>query len=262
LRWFDNRPLFGKRIVVTRAYHQSKVLSDLLIQRGALPIELPTIEIKPLADTRELDSAISNLCHYQWILFTSVNGVNSFFRHLYTRNRDARALNNLKFGAIGPATAEALKTKGISPDYVPKTYTSRGVVTGLKKLNIVSERFLIPRADIADEELARGIRKLGAGVDIVAAYQTTHVKNTNPLVKRMLLKGAIDAITFTSSSTVVNFIELFPDRKLFHSVKIACIGPRTARTAAKAGMEVDIVAQEHTILGLVAAMEQHFAKET
>ncbi len=262
LRWFDNRPLFGKRILVTRARQQASILSERLIAKGAEPVELPAISIKPMDDTAGLDRAIADLHSYHWILFTSVNGVTMFFQQLRGKHQDARVLGSLKVGAIGPATARALETKGIMPDYIPRIYTSRGIITGLKKHGVAGQRFLIPRADIADDELVQGIRKLGAEVDAVATYHTVPANRASSQVKQMLSAGDIDVITFTSSSTVSSLIAMLGNKKeLLRNTRIACIGPKTADTAASAGLKVDIIAREQTIPGLVVAIEGYFAKE-
>ncbi|MEE8194281.1 MAG: uroporphyrinogen-III C-methyltransferase [Dehalococcoidales bacterium] len=263
LRWFDNRPLFGKRILVTRARRQAGALSQLLAQRGAQPIELPAISISTVADPAELDRAILNLKHYHWIVFTSVNGVESFWQRLHSLKQDSRALSDLKVSAIGPATAKALETRGIVPDYVPQVYTSQGIIDGLKNQNISGQRFLLPRADIADNGLARGIRRLGASVHEVTAYQTAPAAEAIAQAKRMIVLGEVDAITFTSSATVTNLVAAFGEElAAISSAKVACIGPKTAATATKAGLEVAIVAREQTIPGLVTAMEEYFKKET
>jgi uroporphyrinogen III methyltransferase/synthase len=262
LRWFDNRPLFGKRILVTRARHQASVLSKLLSDRGAQPIELPVIEVHTLNKNEELDRAVLNLKYYQWIGFTSVNGVEAFFQRLERLQLDVRALHGLKIGAIGPATAKSLQAKGIIPDYVPEVYTGKGFVAGLKNHDIIGMRFLLPRADIADEELADGINKLGAEVHEIVSYKTTPVTNTISQITEMLSSGKFDVITFTSSSTVTNLVSAFKgEQPSINNAKVACIGPKTSETAIRAGLKVDIFANEHTIPGLVAAIEQHFEKE-
>ena len=262
LSWFDNRPLFGKRILVTRARRQASKLSQLLSECGALPVELPAIEIEDITDTRELDQAILNLGHYQWLVFTSVNGVDAFFRRLHSLRLDSRAFHGLKIGAIGPATAEALEMKGIIPDYLPGVYTSQGFIAGLKSWDVNGQRFLLPRADIADQELTQGISRLGAEVHDIAAYRTVPAVNAITRAQQMLSSGEIDVITFTSSSTVSNLLAVFGEGQLtLNSVKVACIGPKTAETAARAGLKADIVASEHTIPGLVASIEQYFDKE-
>jgi uroporphyrinogen III methyltransferase/synthase len=262
LRWFDNRPLFGKRILVTRARHQASALSRLLSEHGAQPIELPAIDIQAIAETEELDQAISNLDDYQWVIFTSANGVEAFFQRTYNLNLDARALKNLKIGAIGPATGKVLETKGIIPDYLPDVYTSEALITGLSNWNVAGQRFLLPRADIADKELTEGLTRLGAEVHEVAIYKTVPATEAISQAREMLLSSEIDVITFTSSSTVSNMLAVFNTTEpVVNSAKVACIGPKTAGAAVKAGLKVDIVASEHTIPGLVAAIEDHFRKE-
>jgi uroporphyrinogen III methyltransferase/synthase len=263
LRWFDNRPLFGKRILVTRARHQASALSQLLSQRGAEPVELPAISIQALRDTRELDQAIANLDQYQWVVFTSVNGVEAFFQRLYNLKRDSRALSGLKIGAIGPATAKALAQKGINADYIPEVYSSEGLLTGLKGHPIRGKRFLLPRADIAGKELTDGLTRLGAEVHEIVAYRTVAPPEAMAKIREMLSSGKIDVITFTSSSAVSHLMAaLQGDPTLINKAKVACIGPKTAEAATKAGLKVDIVAREHTVLGLLEAMEEYFGEET
>jgi len=263
LRWFDNRPLFGKRILVTRARRQASALSRLLSERGAQPIELPAIDIQTAIDSEELDRAISNLEHYHWIIFTSVNGVEAFWQRLHNLKRDSRALSGLRVGAIGPATAQALETSGIVPDYVPEVYTSEGIIAGLENQNIAGQRFLLPRADIADKELVEGICRLGASVHEITAYGTTPATEAITRAKQMIVSGKIDVITFTSSSTVSNLMAAFGEEPLtVNRARVACIGPKTAETAIKSGLSVEIMAKEQTIPGLVSAIEGYFGKET
>ncbi|UCG10791.1 MAG: uroporphyrinogen-III C-methyltransferase [Dehalococcoidia bacterium] len=259
LSWFENRPLFGKRILVTRARHQASTLSRLLSARGAQPVELPAIEIELVSDTKELDWAIAKLDQYQWLIFTSANGVAAFFDRLYALNLDARALKGIKISAIGPATAEALADRGIAPDYVPAVFTSEGIIAGLKSDDISGQRFLLPRADIADEELTRGITRLGGRVDEIAVYRTVPAREAISQARQMLAAGEIDVITFTSSSTVAYLMAAFKGEKAkIGTAKVACIGPKTADSATKAGLKVDILAGEQTIAGLVQAIEDYF----
>jgi len=262
LRWFDNRPLFGKRILVTRARHQASALSRLLIERGAEPIELPAIGIQKIADSRDLERTIGNLPTYQWVIFTSSNGVEAFFERLEALKLDSRALGGLKVGAIGPATTQALRARGIIPDYVPEVYTSEGLIAGLKSYPVRGKHFLLPRADIADEELTRGVRELGAEVHEIAAYRTVPQPEAIAQARRLLLSGDIHVTTFTSSSAVSNLVAAFQgDPMAINNTRVACIGPKTAESAAKVGLKVDIIASEHTIPGLVAAIEEYFRKE-
>lgn len=262
LRWFDNRPLFGKRILVTRARRQASTLSEMLAGRGATPVELPAITIQPIPDNRELEQDILNLAQYHWIVFTSVNGVEAVFDQLKTSKLDSRALNGVKIAAIGPATRKALELKGITADYCPDVYTTEGLITGFQSRNISGKQFLLPRTDIADEQLALGLSGLGASVHEIAVYRTSPDVEAIARVKEMLVSHQLDIITFTSSSTVTNLLKVVATDALFlNDVKIACIGPKTAETVIRAGLKPDVVAKEHTIPGLVDAIEGLFKKE-
>ncbi len=262
LGWFDNRPLFGKRVLVTRARSQASVLSRLLAEHGALPIELPAIEIQAMDNTEEIDHAISILKTYHWVVFTSVNGVEAFFGRLYALKKDARALDCLKVIAIGPATAKALEVRGIIADFLPQVQTTDGILEMLKSHDITGKCFLLPRADIADKELVQGISRLGAGVDEIAVYKTIPTPHTLSAARKLLTAGEIDVITFTSSSTVDNLVAAFRgDTPNLNGAKVACIGPKTADTAVKAGLRVDVIAREYTIPGLVTALEEYFRRK-
>jgi uroporphyrinogen III methyltransferase/synthase len=262
LRWFDNLPLFGQRILVTRARHQAGDLSRLLMERGAQPIELPAIDVWAIEDTTELDQAIGNLAAYHWVIFTSTNGVEAFFKQLAALKLDSRALYGQQVGAIGPATAQALALRGIMPDYVPETYSGEGILAGLKSYPVRGKRFLLPRADIADEELTRGLSGLGAEVHEIAAYRTVAEPAAIAQARQMLLAGEIQVTTFTSPSAVANLVAAFEgDPAAINSSQVACIGPKTAGSAVKAGLKVAIVAREYTMPGLVTAIEDYFARE-
>ena len=259
LRWFDNLPLFGKRVLVTRAKHQAGALVETLAERGAVPVEMPVIDIQALPDAAVLDEALAKLEWYQWIVFTSVNGVEAFFRRMRALNLDARSLKGIKVGAIGPATASALERYGVYADYRPHPYTSEGLLAGLESQNIQGCRFLLPRADIASRELAEGIVRLGAEAHDVAVYRTVAPEEIPQKVKQMLLDGEIDIVTFASPSAVANLLGLMGEQRGFvQRATIACIGPVTTAEAARAGLAVDIVATEHTVVGLVEAIERHF----
>ncbi|MDI6814499.1 MAG: uroporphyrinogen-III C-methyltransferase [Dehalococcoidales bacterium] len=261
LRWFDNQPLFGKRILVTRARRQASQLSRLLTERGAVAIEMPVIQIQSAPSPDELDRAILSLDSYHWIVFTSVNGVEAFFHRLYALNLDARWLKGVKIGVIGPATAKAVEKAGLCPDYLPEVHTSQGFLAGLETQGLAGCQVLLPRADIADKELARGMAQLGAEVLEVIAYRT--IPNTKAISrgKQLLLAGEIDLITFTSSSIVTNLVAVLGGKQqVLNRAKIACIGPKTAATAAQAGLRVDVVAQKHTIPGLMEAIKEYFQR--
>ena len=259
LRWFDNRPLFGKRILVTRAQHQASLMSRLLSEKGAQPVIMPVIEIEAAPQKDELDREILNLDNYHWIVFTSVNGVEAFFLRLSDLGLDARCLKGIGIGAIGPATAKAIATHGILPDCVPNTYTGEGLLSGIKGHVVAGSRVLLPRADIADRQLAEGIARLGAEVRDIAIYRTIPAGKESTQEKQMLLSGKIDTVAFTSSSTVTNLLALLDtEPPSLEKTKVACIGPKTAATAEEMGLRVDIVARENTIPGLVEAIEQYY----
>jgi len=258
LGWFDSHPLFGKRILVTRAQHQARGLSELLLRRGAVPIEMPAIQIQPLPVPDDFDRAILNLRNYHWIIFTSVNGVEAFFHRLYALDLDARWLKDIRIGAIGSATASALEQRGLRADCIPKKYTSQSLLAQLQRHGIAGCRILLPRADIAGKELTLGLARLGAEVHEVTAYRTTPDIRSLSQAKQMLLAGEIDVVTFTSSSTVANLAAaLGKKREVMNKALIACIGPGTASTATKAGLRVDIVARRHTMAGLIEAIEHY-----
>lgn len=262
LNWFESFPLFGKRVLVTRAGSQAGSFEKLLGEHGALPVRFSSIEIKPLTAGSRLDKALANVAEYNWIGFTSVNGVETFFGRLRDLGLDSRCLSGLKIGAIGPATGRALQKTGITPDYIPEEFTGRGFVAGLKKRQVSGQRFLLPRADIADDEITAGLKKLGAEVDDIAVYSTVRPRSQKARLKELLFKDSIDVITFTSSSTVTNLLAGLSSREISHiRPKIACIGPKTARTAAGAGLKITILAREQTMPGLLAAMEDYFRKE-
>lgn len=259
LQWFDNRPLFGKRVLVTRSREQASVLSELLRAHGAEPVEFPTIEIVPPADFGPLDEAIARLATYAWAIFTSANGVKIFVDRLRNAGLDIRALKGVKLAAIGPATAHELERYGLLLDYVPVEYVAESIVEGLKG-QVRGKRVLLARAEIARQVLPEGLKKEGASVDQVVAYRTISSADGKVDVKRMLLEKEIDVITFTSSSTVENFVAKLEGLDLeaaTDGVTIASIGPITSETALARGLRVDVTAQDHTIPGLVEAIVQH-----
>ncbi|MBI2955237.1 MAG: uroporphyrinogen-III synthase [Chloroflexi bacterium] len=264
LRWFDNRPLFGKRVLVTRAREQAGTLSRLLEQRGALPVEAPAVQIEPPTDPGPIDEAIRRLDGYDWTIFTSANGVKAFMDRLDAAGSDVRALKGVCLCAIGPATAEALKRRGLRIDFVPSEFVAEAIVEGLRGLGVEGKRILLPRAEVAREVLPIELRNAGATVDEVAAYRTTSGLASGSRVARMIADGAIDVVTFTSSSTVRNLLAGLAedeggsrDRWLDSTVN-ACIGPITARTAEQLGVRVDVVATEYTVNGLVEAIVEYY----
>ncbi len=258
LQWFDNRPLFGKRVLVTRARQQASALSKLLVEKGAEAVELPAIAITPAADGA-VTGAVAGLGNYDWVLFTSVNGVASVFDELARQGRDSRAFGGLSMGAIGPATAAALAERGIAADLVPETFTTEGVIAALQERDIAGKHFLLPRADIADARLAAAIRQHGGAVTEVAAYRTTPDTERIAEAGDLLRDGQIDAVTFTSSSTVTNLVKALDGNvDALDGVVVASIGPKTTETALGAGLNVTVTADEATIPGLVKALETYY----
>lgn len=260
LAWFDNRPLFGKRVLVTRTRTQAGALSDMLVERGASAVELPTIEIQPLDDYSELDAALGDLSNYDWTIFASSNAVDIVFQRLDSLGQDARAFGNVKLAAIGPSTAESLRNRGLEPDLVPKSFISEAFAEELKGENISGARVLLPHGDIARDALANGLTEQGAKVSTALAYRTVTPKDSAQKAKDLLTEG-VDVATFSSSSTVNNLCELIGDVDMLSNTTIACIGPITAATARDKGLKVDIVAKNHTIPGMVKAIEDYFSQE-
>lgn len=259
LAWFDNRPLFGKRVLVTRSRSQASKLTKILSELGAEAVELPVIESRELEDTTKLDIAVAKLRKFHWVLFTSVNGVDAFWKRVRAAGRDARWFARVRIGAIGPATAERLRDLGLHPDFVSDDFTSDSMLKGLEVMDMAGCRVLLPRSDIAPGDLIEGLRKLGAKPIEVAAYRTAKPDRDDSQGIKMLLGDDIDIVTFTSSSTVANLLEaLDGDVETINRTNVACIGPSTASAAEKAGIRVDIIAREHTIPGLVAAIEGYF----
>ena len=256
LRWFEDQPLFGKRILVTRSREQASVLSEKLEQLGAEAWEYPTIKIQEPEDLGSLDRAVANAGGYDWIIFTSVNGVKAFFNRLKAQRLDIRSLNDAKICAIGPKTAEALEERGLLVDVMPEVFRAEAVVAALEGRIQAGDKVLLPRADLARQVLVDSLQQLGAQVDEIIAYQTVLADNSDTeLLLEKLQAGEMHIITFTSSSTVTNFLQLIGEhRQLLEGVKIACIGPITVETAEKNGLHVDICAQQYTIDGLVDAI--------
>jgi uroporphyrinogen III methyltransferase/synthase len=264
LQWFEKRPLLGKRIVVTRARQQASNLVGLLGDLGAECLEHPTIKIMPASDRQPLKHAVENLAVYDWIVFTSVNGVLYFFEQLFSAGKDVRALGRMKTAAIGPATAGKLREFGLTSDLVPKSYRAESVVEAFKGEHLQDKRILLPRAAEARPVLPAELQKMGARVEEIPAYETLKANEGASDLVQQLEDRRIDLITFTSSSTVKNFKALLPSenfKELLQGVTVASIGPITSDTAAALGFEVHITAESYTIPGLVEAIVQYFQKD-
>jgi uroporphyrinogen III methyltransferase/synthase len=262
LRWFDVRPLFGRRIVVTRAREQAAQLSDALEQAGAEVVALPAIRILPPSDPALLEAACDRAAAFDWIVFTSANAVRHFMRPFLAR-RDIRDVKGPKICTIGPSTAAVVAEYGVRVALTASTFRSEGVVQALAEHGgIAGLRFLLPRSEIARELLVDELRAAGADVDDVAAYTTAGAaEGSGQDIYRMLLDREIDAVTFTSASTVRHFVELIGTdvaADLLRGTTVAAIGPVTAEAAAQFGIAATVVPAEYTIPALVEALADFF----
>ncbi|HWS81991.1 MAG TPA: uroporphyrinogen-III C-methyltransferase [Rubrobacter sp.] len=258
LDWYERRPLFGRRVVVTRSRAQAGELSRDLERLGAEVHEFPTIEITPPEDFGPLDAAIRALDSFGLIVFTSVNGVEAFFGRLQYHGLDLRAVpRGAKVGAIGPATAQRVQGVGLRVDVVPEEYRAEALIEALGAHPLAGERVLIPRAKVAREVLPEKLREAGAEVVVPPAYESGPSSEGKEEVSLRLQSGEIDCVTFTASSTVENFVGAFAAEeaaRLLDGTRVACIGPITADTARKHGIRVDTTAREYTIPGLIEAV--------
>ncbi len=258
ISWFDNRPLFGKRVLVTRTRTQASALSEMLTRKGAQPIELPTIEIRPYGDYADLDTALRNLHEYGWAIFSSSNAVDVVFDRLRAVGLDARGMHGVQVAAIGPATRRRLSEHGVAADFVPSNFVAESVVDELKRFGLNGKRVLLPQAEIARDVLRNGLAELGASVDAIPVYRTVTPANSAERLNKVLSDGT-DIATFTSSSTATNLVELLDgNTSALKGATIACIGPVTAKRATELGLSVDVIASTHTIAGLIDAVESHF----
>jgi uroporphyrinogen-III synthase len=258
------RPLQGKRIVITRAEEQSDGLLARLRALGAEPFACPAIAIVPPADFAPLDAAIARLPAYDWLIVTSVNGAHALVERIGALGQDLAPLRRLKIGAIGPATAEALQQHGLKAGFMPTSFVAEAILDQIG--DVAGQRILLPRADIAREALVVGLRERGAVVDEIAAYRTVPGAGA-PQLAQLLRAHAVDAITFSSSSTVRYMLDGLgaaglgrPEaRALLGQAAVVCIGPITAATAQEEGLRVDAVAREYTAEGLVETLVEWFA---
>jgi uroporphyrinogen III methyltransferase/synthase len=266
LRWFDNLPLFGKRVLVTRTRVQASKLSQQLAHLGADVVEVPTIALEPPEDEEPLMRAVDNVEDYDVILFTSQNGVEAFFAALESKDKDARDLGGAMVGAIGPATAQALREEGLHPDLTATSFVAEGLLEALSGHNLQGARVLIPRAEQARELLPETLSQRGALVDVVPAYRTVKPPESAEMLKEALAQG-LDVITFTASSTVVNLMALLDPaqrQQLIElsksgAITVASIGPITTGKVRELGLTVHVQPTAYTIEALVEALARHFA---
>jgi len=250
LDWFESRPLFGRRVVVTRAREQASALAARLRSVGAEPVEIPTILVaEPLDGGAALNAAVAAIHAYDWVVLTSPNGARRFFASLH----DARDLGGVRVACIGPGTAEVTRAANVVADLVPPRFVAESLLDAFPRPQPGGRgRVLLARAEVARDVLPTGLVELGWQVDVVDAYRTLAAEPTPD--QRAAAAGA-DIVTFTSSSTVDRFLDAIgPDAV---PPIVACIGPATADTARRRGLTVDVVAAEHTIPGLVAALVEH-----
>ncbi|MCF8104706.1 MAG: uroporphyrinogen-III C-methyltransferase [Desulfohalobiaceae bacterium] len=263
LNWFEKLPLFGKGVVVTRAREQASSLLRILQDQGACCYQFPTIAIKALDDYSGLHRAFRNLTTYDWLIFTSVNGVRVFWKELAGQGLDSRSLGGCLVAAIGPATAGALRERGIEPDFVPDKYVAEHVVQGLVQRGISRARILLPRAEKARDVLPEALVKAGAEVDVLPVYRTRPAEESGVKILEAIREGKVHFITFTSSSTVENFFHLVSAKDLSMyvpgQVKLACIGPVTAGTLQRHGFQADLQPEDYTVSGLAGCLRQAVA---
>jgi uroporphyrinogen III methyltransferase/synthase len=264
LRWFDDRPLFGRRIVVTRSRDQAGEFVEMLEERGAEAIHAPAIRIAPPEDPELLDAAAAAAGTFDWLVLTSANAADYFLRRLITV-ADIRELKGVRICAVGAATAEHVRRYGVRVDLVPEEYHAEALVEALRATDAVAgRRFLLPKADIARELVAEELRAAGALVTEVVAYRTllaSNERDSDHDVYRMLLDRQIDAVTFTSPSSVRNFVKMVGEDQaidLLQSTAVACIGPVTAEAAQQLGIATSVMPERFTIADLVDALVEHF----
>jgi uroporphyrinogen III methyltransferase/synthase len=266
LEWFEKLPMFGKKVMVTRARRQASRLSQALRAYGAEVVEIPTIAIQPPSDPEPLHQAAANPGGYDWLLFTSANGVEGFFNAMARAGKDARALSGVQIGAIGPATAQALADKGLMVDLMAKTFVAEGLLEALEGGSLEGKKVLLPRAKQAREVLPDTLRQWGASVDVVPAYETVPPKGAGEALLQALDEG-LDVITFSASSTVTNLMELLDegakkrlaDMSASGELTIAAIGPITKDSAVEAGLTVHLMPEAYTIPAMVEALAAYFA---
>ena len=265
--WFEKRPLFGKRVLITRTREQASELVSLLEEAGANCLEIATISIGQPDSHTAIDQALAELGRYDWLLFTSLNAVKFFFARLFVKNMDSRDLKGVKIGVVGKATAEALTTYGLRADLVPEKFTGEGLAASMLALGVQAKKILIPRAQEAREILVERLKAGGAEVTVAPVYKNIRPANQQTALRQEFEEKNIDLVTFTSSSTVTNFLEMLgpPNQeeldRLLAGVLIVAIGPITADTARKRGLNVDIQPEKFTIPEMVKSIVMYFQKE-
>ena len=266
--WYEKRPLFGKKIIVTRTREQASELVARLEEHGADCLEYSTIHIEPVDDYTVLDRELENIGSCQWLIFTSLNGVTYFFKHLYGQGRDVRSLAGPKIAVVGKATADELLKYGIQADLIPEEFTGEGLADALIRAGVSGKRVVIPRALAARDVLPEMLGKAGAEVVIAPVYQNVPPRGRKEQLREELEEKNVDMVTFTSSSTVTNFLTMVDAsseeelHRLLDGVKIAAIGPITSKTVKNNGLAVDIQPEQYTIADMVNAIVDHCQNST
>lgn len=263
IEWFETRPLFGKRVLVTRTREQASELRSRLEEEGAEVIELPTLEIVDGASPQLLHRVVDALAdgEYAWVIFTSGNAVRRFFQAVTEAGRDSRAFGDCSVAVVGPGTAEALSSFGIRPDAMPQRYEGTELAALLRAHDLARRRVLVPRAEAARPELVQSLRAQGAEVEEIPLYSSQVPRHPDARVLERIRAGEIDVLTFASSSAVRNLAKMLgDDLSALSSATVACIGPVTAQTAERCGLHVEIVATDATISGLVDALREHWSQ--
>lgn len=263
LNWFETRPLFGKTLVVTRSRKQASELAICLETLGAEVIQAPTIQIETRSGFKEMLTAARHLREFDWVVFTSVNGVDAFLESLQLEHLDGRTFGNTKIAAIGPSTAERLGRAFLDVDLLPERYVGEALLEAFKAIDLSGKRILIPRSEAARPLVCDGLREMGAEVTEVSAYRTVCEKQLPERLLERLDDGQVDLVTFTSSSTVTNFIQLLKQNgreELVGKINGASIGPITTGTAEENGVRIVTEATEYTIPGLVKSITDYYKK--
>ncbi len=259
----SKRPLHGRRVLITRARHQVEGFRRDLVDMGAAVIEIPTLEVSPMPTDERVRKAIAGLGRTALVIFASANAVAIFHKMLVETGADSRALHASKLCAIGQETAEMLEKHGLRPELVTSEYTAEGLAKALEGWEMEGMHVLVPRADVARDALPSLLAMRGAEVEILPVYKSVCPTEAGPALLRLFGAEGVDVVTFTSSSTVANFVRAFPEDRLpavLGDAEVACMGPVTADTARKLGLRVDIIAREYTTHGLVQAIVEAAAR--
>jgi uroporphyrinogen III methyltransferase/synthase len=260
----SKRPLHGRRVLITRARHQVDPLRRELVELGASVVEIPTIEVQPMPMDGRVNKAIAQLDATALVIFASANAVDIFFQMLLSSGSDARAFHRSKLCAIGQETAESLERHGLRPELITSEYTAEGLAKALEGWEMDGMHVLVPRAEVARDALPSLLANRGAEVEILPVYRAICPAGTGDALLRLFNSEGVDVITFTSSSTVNNFVRAFPEDRLpavLGDAEVACMGPVTADVARKLGLTVSIVAREYTTHGLVQAISESAARK-